>query len=108
MVKLKGCHFIHESMLYFVQSSLLFKFVRAARCCNQYSGAAIMRNRSYTFLKFPLLSPLVNEREMRSQVWIYQSLCAARSSSASENAQNGTKAIRLSRINGYLLAAVTH
>ena len=63
-----------------------------------------MRNRSYTFLKFPLLSPLVNEREMRSQVWIYQSLCVC----AAENAQNGTKAIRLSRINGYLLAAVTH
>ena len=98
MVKLKGCHFIHESMLYFVQSSLLFKFARAA------VGAAIMRNRSYTFLKFPLLSPLVNEREMRSQVWIYQSLCVC----AAENAQNGTKAIRLSRINGYLLAAVTH
>ena len=30
----------------------------------------------------------LERREMRSQVWIYQSLCA-------ENAQNGTKAIRL-------------
>ena len=33
-VKLKGCHFIHESMLYFVQSSLLFKFARAAAAAN--------------------------------------------------------------------------
>ena len=120
VVKLKGCHFIHESMLYFVHffSSSSFHFVKSFKVAatniifkssaRDYEKSVVVVLRRTHISK---VSHLV-KREMRSQVWIYQSLCAARSSSASENAQNGTKAIRLCRINGYLLGkrrtAVTH
>ena len=65
VVKLKGCHFIHESMLYFVHFLCSFPFVKsfkvaATNIIFKSSARAIMRNRwsSYydvhTFLKFPI------------------------------------------------------
>ena len=113
MVKLKGCHFIHESMLYFALrcSRLLSSLLNHLKLQQQPIFRTINRSSYDVRTHISKVSHLV-KREMRSQVWIYQSLCAARSSSASENAQNGTKAIRLCRINGYLLGkrrtAVTH
>lgn len=85
VVKLKGCHFIHESMLYFVHffSSSSFHFVKSFKVsatniifkssARDYEKSVVVVLRRTHISKVSHLG----EREMRSQVWIYQSLCAA-------------------------------
>ena len=78
MVKLKGCHFIHESMLYFALrcSRLLSSLLNHLKLQQQPIFRTINRS-SYDVRTHISKVSHLGEREMRSQVWIYQSLCAA-------------------------------